>query len=150
MGKLIKKPSFNLIGLKVEDLSIKLKEIGKLEPQSNLQHNFTASFVYRSEHDIIQLVLKLTISITRDKGPTPIAESTILFDFKVVNIKAWMKGDKLVVPSKVARTFILEGFSTARGIIWSKLLGTPLTNMVIPLIEYETLENKDLEFVPKT
>lgn len=149
MGENIK-ASFNLVSIRIVDLSVKLNDIKNLKATVSLRHNFSASFLYLNETDIIQLVLKVVISIPADeKELIQVADSKILFDFKVENIKEWMKDGKLIVPGKVAKTFILEGLSTARGIIWVKLSGTSLNNAVIPLIQDDAVESKDLEFVPQ-
>jgi hypothetical protein len=126
--------------------SIKVVSFTFSEPQEKVINN-DFEFSVSTEFSLMDSKgIKVLQTIVSKLGNDQVLDSTFEAEFGDIDFSALFEGGKRITTNELIYR-VLGGltFSTVRGIIWSKLSGTNLSNMILPIIDPAILVLSDEE-----
>lgn len=128
---------FQIIALHVTSFSLDERSAALFEEvgfRITLQHRFDA------ENDVLTVDVELGIGPADQEDPA-IAQLRLECSYQLFEYEKWLvaqpedKRQPGVLPSGLAVTFNSISISTTRGVLYERLRGTPLQNLVLPVID---------------
>ncbi len=112
---------------------------------SKLKVGFNIDFAYNLDNNGFQLILSILYSYNLNDKDIVLLELKLLSEFLISDMKSVIKivGGNLKIPDDLLVKFTSIAYSTARGIVFSKTLGSFLNQFTLPLIDpKEIVQNK--------
>jgi hypothetical protein len=91
------------------------------------------------KHELDGVVIRIRVSVTPRGEETLIVGMTTITAFEVPKMKDYIKNNELIVPESFWGALISTSVSTLRGYLQSKMGDTPLSPMILPLIDIKSL-----------
>lgn len=122
-----------------------------------VRYDFNAKYHLYQEPQIIQLIMTINTNgfdknlvsseanNNNNDDKLDICHLKTVFDFKVTNYSKVAADDgSLVIPRETNELLISIAYSTTRGVLFTKMLGTPLGNLVTPLLKLDQIPQEDI------
>jgi len=134
------KIELKIIFEKLDVVDFKITTIETRQPKKGLEFDFNSGFEIDKNNEQIKIILKIRIndSVTKNE----ICSTTVRFTFTIVNLNKLPKQDKgkeILIPTRLLHDLFSSSYSTLRGILYEKFLGTLLNGVLLPLIDINEL-----------
>lgn len=119
-----------------------LNRFDNLPPTAEYNFQISSQTIFAKE-PLPLIVIFTSIELNMIGNPDLLAKFLIAVGFQVLNPEVIFKDSpetKIVWPPEVENFFKSIAISTARGILFSELRGTPLHNAILPVIDMTTFK----------
>ncbi|MDE6393866.1 MAG: hypothetical protein K2K77_00870, partial [Duncaniella sp.] len=101
-------------------------------------------FAYNFDDDIVCCTTAVIMS--KDKVPVLKAELDSLFKIQEDSVKSMTEDECVVLPVGLMTQFASLGYGAMRGVIYAKTMGTPLSDIVLPPNDVQSVFNEPAKF----
>ena len=110
---------------------------------NEVQYKTEAQFSF--DKDLSVLCSKIIINETHNDKPLLKAELNSFFDIKKESLDLLQQDGHIVFPPMLLVQFASLCYSSMRGVIYTKTMGTPLCNFILPPVYFANIINKGFE-----
>jgi len=125
---------------KLDVVDFKVTTIDTSQSKKGLEFEFNSGIEIDKNNEQIKIILKIQINDSETKDE--ICSTAVRFTFTIVNLNKLPKqdkGKKILIPTRLMHDLFSSSYSTLRGILYEKFLGTLLNGVLLPLININEL-----------